>query len=103
MPSIAPEVIFHDVDRSQWVEDYIAERLEKLERFAQGITRCHVTLSQEQGKHKKGNRYSLMVQVRIPPQPYGLVENTEVRFSPEQGEDGLQASSVQVIGKPASI
>lgn len=75
MPSIAPEVIFHDVDRSQWVEDYIAERLEKLERFAQGITRCHVT---------------------------GQAQ-TEVRFSPEQGEDGLQASSVQVIGKRASI
>jgi len=28
---------------------------------------------------------------------------TEVRFSPEQGEDGTQASSVQVVGKSASI
>jgi ribosomal subunit interface protein len=189
MPSIAPEIIFHDVDRSQWVETYIAERLEKLERFAQGITRCHVTLSQEQGKHKKGNRYSVMVEVRIPPQhdlavkkqkeirdmhtqlpalinlafgaierqlkktaalrrgeekthdgqPHGLVEKlfdegygfiraaddnrqvyfhrnsvlhgdferlavgTEVRFSPEEGENGPQASSVQLVGKSASI
>ena len=49
MPSITPEIIFHDVDRSEWVENYIAERMQKLERFAQGITRCHVTLSQEQG------------------------------------------------------
>lgn len=189
MPSIAPEIIFHDVDRSQWVETYIAERMQKLERFAQGITRCHVTLSQEQGKHKKGNRYSVMVEVRIPPQhdlavkkqkeirdmhtqlpalinlafgaierqlkktaalrrgeekthdgqPHGLVEKlfdegygfiraaddnrqvyfhrnsvlhgdferlvvgTEVRFSPEEGENGPQASSVQVVGKSASI
>jgi ribosomal subunit interface protein len=189
MPSIAPEIIFHDVDRSQWVEDYIAERLEKLERFAEGITRCHVTLSQEASKHNKGNRYSVMVEVRIPPQhdlavkkqkeirdmpsqlpalinlafgaiqrqlkktaalrrgdekahdgqPHGLIEKlfeegygfiraaddnrqvyfhrnsvlhgdferlavgTEVRFSPEEGDDGLQASSVQVVGKSASI
>ncbi len=189
MPSITPEIIFHDVDRSEWVENYIGERLQKLERFAQGITRCHVTLAQEQGKHKKGNRYSVMVEVRLPPQhdlaikkqkeirdmptqlpalinlafgaierqlkktaalrrgeekmhdgqPHGLVEKlfdegygfiratddnrqvyfhrnsvlhgdferlsvgTEVRFSPEEGENGPQASSVQVVGKSASI
>jgi cold shock CspA family protein len=189
MPSITPEIIFHDVDRSQWVESYIAERADRLERFAQGITRCHVTLSQEHGKHKKGNRYSVMVEVRTPPQhdlavrkqkeirdmpsqlpalinlafgaierqlkktaqlrrgeekthdgqPRGLVEKlfdegygfiraaqdnrqvyfhrnsvlhgdferlavgTEVRFNPEEGEEGLQASSVQVVGKSASI
>lgn len=189
MPSIAPEIIFHDVDRSQWVEDYIALRLQKLERFAQGITRCHVTLTQQAGHHAKGKRYSVMVEVRIPPQhdlavkkqkeirdmptqlpalinlafgaierqlkktaelrrgdekahdgqPHGLVEKlfdegygfiraaddnrqvyfhrnsvlhgdferlsvgTEVRFSPEDGENGLQASSVQVVGKAAAI
>ncbi|HEX6266193.1 MAG TPA: hypothetical protein VFZ81_04785, partial [Burkholderiales bacterium] len=32
MPSITPEIIFHDVDRSQWVESYIAERADRLER-----------------------------------------------------------------------
>jgi cold shock CspA family protein len=65
---IVPEIIFHDVDRSDWVEDYIAERLHKLERFAQGITRCHVALKQEQGSHRKGNVYSVTVEVRVPPQ-----------------------------------
>jgi ribosomal subunit interface protein len=189
MPSIAPEIIFHDVDRSEWVENYIIERLRKLERFAEGITRCHVTLTQEDSKHNKGNRYSVMVEVRIPPQhdlavkkqkeirdmhtqlpalinlafgaierqlkktaalrrgeekthdgqPHGLVEKlfdegygfirtagdnrqvyfhrnsvlhgdferltvgTEVRFSAAEGDDGPQASSVQVVGKSASI
>jgi ribosomal subunit interface protein len=159
MPSIAPEIIFHDVDRSEWIETYIVERLQKLERFAQGITRCRVTLSQEQGKHKKGNRYSVMVEVRMPPQhdlaikkqkeirdmptqlpalinlAFGAIERqlkktaalrrgeekahdrnsvlhgdferlsvgTAVRFSPEDGDNGPQASSVQVIGKSASI
>ena len=65
---ISPQIIFHDVDRSKWVERYIAERLQRLERFAQGITRCHVTLAKEHGSHNKGNRYSVMVEVRIPPQ-----------------------------------
>lgn len=189
MPSIAPEVIFKDVDRSEWVEAYIVERLAKLERFAQGITRCHVTLAQETGSHQKGNRYSVMVEVRVPPQhdlavkkhkdildmptqlpalinlafgaierqlkktaalrrgdekshdgqPHGLVEKlftegygfiraahdnrqvyfhrnsvlhgdferltvgTEVRFSPVEGDNGPQASSVQVVGKSPVI
>jgi ribosomal subunit interface protein len=63
----APEVIFHDVDRSPWVEQYIAERLQRLERYADGITRCHVTLSQDAASRSKGNRYSVMVEVRLPP------------------------------------
>jgi len=186
MPSIAPEIIFHDVDRSEWVESYITDRVDKLERFAEGITRCHVTLSQEHASHRKGNRYSVMVEVRIPPQhdpaakkqkeirnmptqlpalinlafgaierqlkrtaalrrydgkahdgqPHGMVEKlfpegygfirtvddnrqfyfhrnsvlhddfdnlsvgTEVRFAAELGEQGPQASSVQMLGRP---
>jgi cold shock CspA family protein/ribosome-associated translation inhibitor RaiA len=179
---ITPEIIFHDVDRSEWVENYIGERVQRLERFAEGITRCHVTLTQEVASHTKGNRYSVMVEVRLPPnhdlaakkqkvvkemhtqlpalinqafgaietqlkrtaqlrraevkthdsEPRGLVAKlspegfgfirtfdnqevyfhrnsvlhgdferlavgAEVRFNPEQGEQGLQASSVQLV------
>jgi ribosomal subunit interface protein len=186
---IAPQIIFHDVDRSEWVENYVVERLQRLERFAQGITRCHVTLTKEQGSHNKGNRYSVMVEVRVPPQhdlavkkqkeirdmptqlpavinlafgaierqlkktaarrrydeknhrdgqAHGMVDKlfpegygfirtvddnrevyfhrnsvlhddferltvgTEVRFSPEEGEQGPQASSVQLVSKPGA-
>ena len=62
-----PEVIFHDVDRSPWVETYILERVQRLERFAEGITSCRVTLTQEQASHHKGNRYSVLVETRMPP------------------------------------
>src|SRR2546421_10443367 len=65
---VAPEVIFKDVDRSAWVEGYVAERLAHLEKFSQDITRCHVTLSREQSSQRKGNRYSVMVEVRMPRQ-----------------------------------
>jgi ribosome-associated translation inhibitor RaiA len=63
----APEIIFHDVDRSEWAERCIAGRLRRLERYAEGITRCHVALTQEAASHSKGNRYSVMVEVRLPP------------------------------------
>lgn len=187
---IAPEIIFHDVDRSAWVENYVLERLHKLERYAEGITSCRVSLTQEQASHQKGNRYSVMVEVRMPPnhdlaakkakiihdmptqlpalinlafgaverqlkktaelrrgdgrngenrqdgQPHGIVEKvfeegygflrevgddrqvyfhrnsvlhgdferlavgTEVRFTPQDGEEGPQASSVQIVARP---
>jgi hypothetical protein len=35
-----PEIIFHDADRSPWVESYILERMQRLEKFADGITSC---------------------------------------------------------------
>jgi cold shock CspA family protein/ribosome-associated translation inhibitor RaiA len=182
----APELIFHDVDRSTWVENYVLERVQRLERFADGITSCRVSLSKDQASHHKGNRYSVMVEVRTPPnhdlaakkakvirdmptqlpalinlafgalerqlkktaqlrrgeekshengQPHGIVEKlfdegygflraldddrqvyfhrnsvlhgdfdrlavgTEVRFTPQDGDDGPQASSVQIIAK----
>ena len=184
---VAPEVIFKDVDRSRWVEDYVAERLGHLEKFAPDITRCHVTVACEQRSHQKGNRYSVMIEVRMPHkhdlavrkqkviremqtqlpaiineafgaiekqlkktaalrrhdekrhngQPHGMVEKvfveegygfirtvdedrqfyfhrnsvlhndferlavgTEVRFTPEEGEEGPQATSVQVVSRP---
>jgi ribosome-associated translation inhibitor RaiA len=65
---VAPQITFHDVERSKWVEAYIAERLDRLGRFAEGITSCHVTLAQEQASRSKGNRYSVLVEVRVPPQ-----------------------------------
>lgn len=65
---ITPEVIFHGVERSDWVETYVAERLAHLERFARGITRCRVTLAREQSSQRTGNRYSALVEVRTPPQ-----------------------------------
>src|SRR3954468_16048171 len=65
---VAPEVIFKDIERSAWVEEFVAERLGHLEKFSPDITRCHVTLAREQSSHKKGNRYSVMVEVRMPRQ-----------------------------------
>jgi ribosome-associated translation inhibitor RaiA len=62
-----PEIIFHCVERSKWVENYILVRLRRLERFAHRITSFRVSLTQEQASHHKGNRYSVLVEARLPP------------------------------------
>jgi cold shock CspA family protein/ribosome-associated translation inhibitor RaiA len=188
MPQVPPEIIFDGMERTGWVEEYVGQRLQKLEKLAPGLTRCQVTLRREQSSHKTGNPYSVTVEVRLPPQhdvvatkekairdmpnelpavvnlafgaierqlkkttalrrhdekthdvaEHGLVEQvcdgeygfirtllgerqiyfhrnsvlrddfdrltvgTEVRFTAEQGEEGPQASSVQVLGKPTA-
>jgi ribosomal subunit interface protein len=184
---VTPQIIFHDVARTEWVERYIATRVQRLERFAQGIVSVHTTLAREQRSHSTGNLYRVTVEVRLPPQkdlaarkertirdmgtqlralirsafdalerqlkqtaekrrydvkshdsePRGLVSKlhpegygfirsfdnqelyfhrnsvlhgdferltvgTEVRYSAEEGDEGPQASSVQVVGKPGT-
>ncbi len=182
---VAPEVIFKGIERTPWIESMVAEKLDHLERFSQDITRCHVTVTREQASQRKGNRYSVMVEVRVPRQhdlavkkqkqvvdmqtqlpavineafgamekqlkktaelrrheekthesgqPHGMVEKifdgygfirtvdddrqfyfhrnsvlhddfdrlevgTHVRFTPQEGEEGPQASSVQVVAR----
>jgi ribosomal subunit interface protein len=135
---ITPEIIFHDVERSDWVEAYVAERLAHLERFARGITRCRVTLTREQASQRTGNRYSALVEVRVPPQhdlavkkqkeivdmptqmpalinlAFGAIERQlkktaqlrrgeEKAHEGEPGEEGPQASSIQVVGKSPAL
>ena len=63
---VAPEVIFKGVRRSAWVANYVGVRMSHLEKFSRDITSCHVTLGREQSSHRKGNRYSVMVEVRLP-------------------------------------
>jgi ribosome-associated translation inhibitor RaiA len=66
--TIVPEIIFHEVGRREWVETYVGERLQRLHRFAEGITRCRVTLTREQRSQRTANLYSVLIEVRLPPQ-----------------------------------
>ena len=65
---IEPEIRFHECSRSQWIEDYINERLQKLDRYADGdITSASVTISGDQLSKHKGNLYSVKAEVHLPP------------------------------------
>jgi len=64
---VATQLIFHDVARSEWIEAYVTERLDKLDRLAGGITSCRLTLTREQSSRHQGNLYSVLVEVRLPP------------------------------------
>lgn len=62
-----PEIIFHGVARSQWLEKEIARRLVHLERFAGDLVSCHVTLERSQNSRRTGNVYRMTIDVTLPP------------------------------------
>ncbi len=60
------ELNFHDVDRSEWSEQQIRERVDRLERFSDEIVSCHVIVSQPHQHQHKGNPYKVTIEVRLP-------------------------------------
>ena len=65
---IQPEIKFHECSRTPWVENYINERLDKLDRLAGGeITSASATISGDQHSHRKGNLYSVKAEIHVPP------------------------------------
>lgn len=182
------EVTFDGISHSQWVEDYIHERADRLDRMCDNLTSCRVVVERAQHHHHTGNPFRARVEVTLPPkkelvadkegtvgdphvqlrpvirkafeamekqvqkqtakrsgdikqhhepralvarlfpdQNYGFIKSphdeteyffhrnavlhgdfdrlqpgTEVRFEPEMGEEGPQASTVQIINKPGA-
>ncbi len=100
---VAPEIKFHDIDRSEWVENYILERLRRLERFADGL----VEKLSPDGYGFIRSFDNLEVYFHRNSVLHGdferLTVGTEVRFEPEEGDKGLQASSVQIVAKPGAL
>jgi ribosome-associated translation inhibitor RaiA len=65
--NVPPQVIFHDMDRSQSIEDYVLERIAHVDKITDGLTSARVTLTRSQGSHQHGNEYRITIEVRFPP------------------------------------
>ena len=60
------KITFKDIPQSDFVENKIREKVAKLERFAQDITSCRVTVEAPHQHHNKGNLYTIKVDVTLP-------------------------------------
>lgn len=60
------ELNYHDVDRSDWSEELIRDRVARLERISDEIVSCHVIVSQPHHHRNKGNAYKVTIEVRLP-------------------------------------
>lgn len=82
------EVTYNHVDRSDWIDDYIKERVGKLERMCDGLIACRVVIEREQHSKTTGNLYRARVEVTFPPKKdlvgdkHGAVEDMHVQLRP---------------------
>jgi cold shock CspA family protein/ribosome-associated translation inhibitor RaiA len=64
--TIPLEIVFHNVDRSNAVEDAVRERAAKLEQIAPNITSCRVTIEAPHKNHQQGNLFTVRIDLRYP-------------------------------------
>ena len=60
------QISFKNMDRSEYAEKSIREKMNKLERVYDGVTSCHVYVEAPHKHHRKGNHYEVRIEVHVP-------------------------------------
>jgi cold shock CspA family protein/ribosome-associated translation inhibitor RaiA len=59
-------ITFHNLDRSDWIEEDVRGHLEQLEEFYDRITSCHVVVEAPHRHHRHGNLYRVRIVLSVP-------------------------------------
>jgi ribosome-associated translation inhibitor RaiA len=62
----AVQITFRGVNPSEFVDEAIRERAERLAQHCAGITRCHVVVDQPHKHQRKGNHFSVRLDMATP-------------------------------------
>lgn len=82
------EISYHNIEGSQWVDDYINERAQHLNSVCDGLIACRVVVERSQHQHNKGNPFRVRIEATLPPQKdligskEGVVENPQLQLRP---------------------
>jgi ribosomal subunit interface protein len=60
------QITFHNVDRSDAVEQKIQEKVAQLEHFFDAIVGCHITVESQHRHHRKGVIYHIKIHLMLP-------------------------------------
>lgn len=63
--SIQTTVTFHGIEKSDALQASVLEHASHLERFAADILSCDVVISLSEHRHHHGNRYNVLVRLRM--------------------------------------
>ncbi len=63
---IAPQIVFEDMEPSEFVEARIHDEIRKLEQFNDRITSCRVVVSEPHRHHSKGKLFHVRIHVTLP-------------------------------------
>ena len=60
------QITLRGMDNSAALEQRIREKAAALERFADRITSCHVTVEAPHQRHRQGNTFAVQIAVHVP-------------------------------------
>lgn len=73
--TIPLELSFRNFDRSEFIENHVKERCQRLELISDKITYCHVVASAPHQHKKKGNHYQVHIEIRVPGSELAVTQN----------------------------
>lgn len=76
------EISYHNIEGSEWIDDYIKERAAHLDQICGGVISCRVVVERAQHQHNKGNPFRVRVEATLPPQKDLIGDKEEVVEDP---------------------
>ena len=61
------EITYHDVRKTDNLDDLVREKAARLDKFHDHITSCSVAVELEQNPHETANMYRVRISLRVPP------------------------------------
>ncbi len=60
------EINYKDVSKADWIETFVQQRVDKLQRLASDMISCRVAVEMDHKRRQGGNPYYVRVEVSLP-------------------------------------
>jgi cold shock CspA family protein len=84
------EISYRDVTKTETIENLIREKVNKLEKICNYITRCSIAIEKPHSNIKSGNQYRIRLDITVPP-------GHEIVIRKEPGNNSMHSSLQAVI------
>jgi cold shock CspA family protein/ribosome-associated translation inhibitor RaiA len=73
------QVVFRNMDKSEWIENLLLEKATGLERFHHHIISCRIVVEVPHKRHQQGNAYNVRIDVSVPEKEIVITRVSEDR------------------------
>lgn len=78
------QITFHGMAPSEAVANHIRDRVAKLERVSNRVTRCHVTVEIPHRHHRHGKHYRVCIELSVPGRTLVVSRDPEEKVEHEE-------------------
>lgn len=64
---VPPEITFRGVEKTEEIESFILEKINKLERFCDHISSCRIAVEKRHQHQQTGQPFRVRIDIRVPP------------------------------------